>query len=186
VDIRERIRQMFRKPFESDMKSESTGGDGSGTDNGGGGDGASAPADTSRWSNPAEMAAEIESRLFELMRGDTGASYRTKGREVAMSLASAELRARVLHAEISVHDLLTLPFTELASAQLKDERAAAAKWEWDERRTDLMHNVAVTDAWRCGKCGQRKCSYFQKQTRSADEPMTTFVRCVVCGNRWRC
>ena len=29
---------------------------------------------------------------------------------------------------------------------------------------------------RCGKCGQRKCTYYQMQTRSADEPMTTFVR----------
>lgn len=33
---------------------------------------------------------------------------------------------------------------------------------------------------------ERKCSYYQMQTRSADEPMTTFVRCVACGNRWRC
>jgi hypothetical protein len=24
------------------------------------------------------------------------------------------------------------------------------------------------------------------QTRSADEPMTTFVTCIACGCRWRC
>ena len=44
---------------------------------------------------------------------------------------------------------------------------------------------ASTDAFQCGKCKQRKCTYFQLQTRSADEPMTTFVQCVNCGNRWR-
>jgi len=48
-----------------------------------------------------------------------------------------------------------------------------------------VQNVATTDMFRCGKCGQRKCTYYQMQTRSADEPMTTFVRCTVCPNRWK-
>lgn len=34
---------------------------------------------------------------------------------------------------------------------------------------------ATTDQFQCGKCKQRKCTYYQMQTRSADEPMTTFV-----------
>lgn len=43
---------------------------------------------------------------------------------------------------------------------------------------------AITDQWMCGKCKERKCTYYQLQTRSSDEPMTTFVVCVFCGNRW--
>jgi hypothetical protein len=31
---------------------------------------------------------------------------------------------------------------------------------------------AETDAFKCGRCQQRKCTYYQMQTRSADEPMT--------------
>ena len=42
---------------------------------------------------------------------------------------------------------------------------------------------AETDAFQCGRCKQRKCRYRQAQTRSADEPMTTFVTCTVCNNR---
>lgn len=46
-------------------------------------------------------------------------------------------------------------------------------------------NSAETDQFKCGRCQQRRCKYYQMQTRSADEPMTTFVTCVNCGNRWR-
>ena len=43
---------------------------------------------------------------------------------------------------------------------------------------------AITTQWTCGKCKEKKCSYYQLQIRSSDEPMTTFVTCVNCGNRW--
>jgi DNA-directed RNA polymerase subunit M/transcription elongation factor TFIIS len=37
----------------------------------------------------------------------------------------------------------------------------------------------------CGKCSKSRTTRVQLQTRGADEPMTNFVRCVNCGNRWR-
>ena len=40
--------------------------------------------------------------------------------------------------------------------------------------------------FKCGKCKSIKTTYYQMQTRSADEPMTTFVTCVKCNNRWKC
>ena len=45
---------------------------------------------------------------------------------------------------------------------------------------------ASTDNFTCGKCKSKACTYYQLQTRSADEPMTTFVTCTQCGNRWKC
>lgn len=36
----------------------------------------------------------------------------------------------------------------------------------------------------CKKCGSKKTWSIQKQTRSSDEPMTTFTRCVQCGHQW--
>lgn len=44
---------------------------------------------------------------------------------------------------------------------------------------------SATDMFQCRKCKERKCGYCQVQTRSADEPMTTFVWCLNCGNRWK-
>jgi DNA-directed RNA polymerase subunit M/transcription elongation factor TFIIS len=46
-------------------------------------------------------------------------------------------------------------------------------------------NVQGTDMFKCGKCKKNNCTYFQMQTRSADEPMTTFVTCLNCNNRWK-
>ena len=36
----------------------------------------------------------------------------------------------------------------------------------------------------CPKCKSRKTTYYQMQTRSADEPATNFCSCA-CGYRWR-
>ena len=44
---------------------------------------------------------------------------------------------------------------------------------------------AMTDAFKCRKCESRSCSYYEVQTRSADEPMTQFINCLDCGNHWR-
>jgi transcription elongation factor S-II len=46
--------------------------------------------------------------------------------------------------------------------------------------------AAATDTFTCRKCKGNQCTYYQMQTRSADEPMTTFVTCISCGNRWKC
>jgi transcription elongation factor S-II len=39
---------------------------------------------------------------------------------------------------------------------------------------------------RCSRCKKEtRCEYYQLQTRSADEPMTTFVTCLECDRRWK-
>ena len=47
------------------------------------------------------------------------------------------------------------------------------------------HVEASTDTFTCRKCKSNKCSYYQLQTRSADEPMTIYVTCLSCDNRWK-
>ena len=44
---------------------------------------------------------------------------------------------------------------------------------------------AMTDMFKCRKCGSRSCSYYEFQTRSADEPMTQFITCLDCKNNWK-
>ena len=47
------------------------------------------------------------------------------------------------------------------------------------------HVEASTDTFTCRKCKSNKCSYYALQTRSADEPMTIYVTCLTCDNRWK-
>ena len=51
--------------------------------------------------------------------------------------------------------------------------------EWRE------NNISYSDAYKCSKCGQRKSKVSLAQTRSADEPMTIFVSCLVCYNTFK-
>ena len=47
-----------------------------------------------------------------------------------------------------------------------------------------IKQVSMTDSVKCGKCRNNKISYYELQTRSADEPMTIFIQCLNCGKRW--
>jgi len=44
---------------------------------------------------------------------------------------------------------------------------------------------ASTDMFTCRKCKGSKCTYYELQTRSADEPATIFVTCLDCGKNWK-
>jgi len=67
----------------------------------------------------------------------------------------------------------------------KWEPLIQAKIKRDKNKYEV--NIeAATDTFKCRKCHSNKCTYYQMQTRSADEPMTTFVTCIDCGQRWKC
>jgi hypothetical protein len=63
---------------------------------------------------------------------------------------------------------------ELADEQLK-------------RETTMLegNQEEGSDMFTCKRCGKSKTRYWEMQTRSADEPMTIFIRCLNCGKEWR-
>ena len=68
--------------------------------------------------------------------------------------------------------------------QVKNQRQAFVKAGIDAAQLAMVQGTH-TDLLQCGKCKKKNCTYNQIQTRSADEPMTTFVLCNECGNRWK-
>jgi DNA-directed RNA polymerase subunit M/transcription elongation factor TFIIS len=59
------------------------------------------------------------------------------------------------------------------------------KEQRDKEQFEPRLNVS-TDMYKCNKCGKNNCTYYQAQTRGADEPMTTFITCLNCNKKWKC
>lgn len=129
---------------------------------------------------------EVEQAAFEEFKGDTS-DYRAKLRSLFQNLkntSNRDLGPRVMSGEIPAKRFVVMTHEELKSAK---QRAEDEKLEADNLKKAQvpMAEKSISDALRCGRCGQKKVSYSQAQTRSADEPMTTFCECTVCGNRWK-
>ena len=138
---------------------------------------------------PAELAIEIEQALVDLF-GEGTESYKDKYRVIAQNLRDPEnvdLNMRVLCGEITPKVLVELKTEELASDQHKAKLKEIDEYNKTACRSDLpiIKQDSMTDEYKCSRCHSRRCTYFQKQTRSADEPMTTFITCTSCGKRWR-
>ena len=56
----------------------------------------------------------------------------------------------------------------------------------DLRKAYLTQDKGQEGFFTCGRCKSKRTSYYQLQTRSADEPMTTFVTCHNCDRHWKC
>lgn len=54
-----------------------------------------------------------------------------------------------------------------------------------EQNLGEFQRTAKTDAFKCSRCKKRECDYYERQTRSADEPMTLFITCLNCNNSWK-
>ncbi|KAH6845330.1 transcription elongation factor S-II [Chaetomium sp. MPI-CAGE-AT-0009] len=132
-----------------------------------------------------QRAMEVEAAAYAAY-GETN-EYRNKIRGLMTSLKrkdNPELGRRVLRGDISPDKFVVMTDEELAS-DAQRARDAALERENMLKAQVPMAQRSISDSLQCGKCKQKKVSYSQAQTRSADEPMTTFCECTVCGHRWK-
>jgi len=116
---------------------------------------------------------------------------------LALAVEDGKVRVKISVKPQLVHRLQTkqLDVKKLASydaVQLWPE-GPRAKAEFVLKAKDLAmeankakHDEDYNGLFKCGKCKSLKTTYYQMQTRSADEPMTTYVTCLSCGNKWKC
>ncbi|OAA62025.1 transcription elongation factor s 2 [Niveomyces insectorum RCEF 264] len=131
-------------------------------------------------------AIEVEKAAFVAYKGETS-EYRAKLRSLFQNLknrSNPALARRVLAGEIAADAFVVMTSDELKSAHLRQLESALARENMMKAQVPMTEK-SISDALTCGKCKQRKVSYTQAQTRSADEPMTTFCECTVCGHRWK-
>lgn len=133
-----------------------------------------------------ELAASIEDAIFSEFR-NTDMKYKNRVRSRVANLKdqrNPELRQNVLIGLISSEKIAAMTAEEMASDEMKQLRAKLTKEAINDHQMAKTGGTS-TDLFKCGKCRKTNCTYNQVQTRSADEPMTTFVLCNECGNRWK-
>ncbi len=92
------------------------------------------------------------------------------------------LLTRVLDGEF---ELSAIPF--MTSYEMFPEKWFALRDKQLQREQKILegNKSRATDQFKCRRCNKRECTYYEMQTRSADEPMTIFITCLNCGKEWR-
>jgi len=103
-------------------------------------------------------------------------------RSVYINLKNKKLIDMVTKGEIKSHQIAFMTHQEMCPE--KWEELLKAKSIRDKNKFE-QNFEAATDTFTCRKCRSKKCTYYQMQTRSADEPMTIYVTCLECGTRWK-
>lgn len=132
------------------------------------------------------IAGKIEEAMWVAL-GTDEKKYQAKFRSLFSNLKDAQnqgLRNALFTGDLQVTRLIQMTHEELANPALQESRRKL-KQQQIAARQDYKPTASCT-MFTCHKCGKNETTYFQLQTRSADEPMTTFITCITCGHHWRC
>ena len=141
------------------------------------------------------MSKNLEKSIFNFaVRSDNPSwenpAFRNRYRHKAMEIIrllrdpKCSLKMRIVSGEVQAREVGKLAPDELFPGGPYDAMRQEIAIE-EERRRSAAENVPE-GLFQCRKCKSKKTRYYQMQTRSADEPMTTFVTCLQCSTRWKC
>ncbi|KAI1284977.1 Transcription elongation factor A protein 1 [Halotydeus destructor] len=136
--------------------------------------------------DPDEIAARIEECIFKEFK-NTDQRYKNRIRSRVANLKdqkNPDLRSNVLRGAIAPEKIAVMTAEEMASKEMKSVRQRFTKEAINDHQMSVQGGTK-TDLLKCPKCRKSNCTYNQVQTRSADEPMTTFCLCNECGKRWK-
>jgi len=139
-----------------------------------------------------KVVVELEEEMWsQLVKRDDDKAYMTQIRSILFNLKDAKnpnFNYKILTGFFKPLDVPKMAAEEMASEHKQAERAKFRLDSMEEIQSDwAMRNgkIKICGMFTCGKCKGTETTYFQMQTRSSDEPMTTFVTCLACNNRWK-
>jgi transcription elongation factor S-II len=148
-----------------------------------------------------DISSRLEVALWDAFGGANqekpDAKYAEHFRVLAMNLfTNITLVVNILEGLYPLEEVVKFSAEDMTSQEAKEKILALRKeaeesrqLDWRQKNRKHMLSSAglnsVEGTLICGKCKGRNTEYTQKQTRSADEPMTVFALCNDCGHRWR-
>ncbi|GBG34013.1 Transcription elongation factor A protein 1 [Hondaea fermentalgiana] len=142
-------------------------------------------------------AVHVESSMCEV-HGASTEPYKSMYRTLKANLGRfPQLRHDIIEGRLPTNELVRMSPEQMLPKEKKEEKDKemqevfqASQQDWlDKNREEIMKAAGVDvngGLYTCSRCNSKKTTHYQKQTRSADEPMTVFVSCLSCGKRWRC
>ena len=109
--------------------------------------------------------------------------YLDRLRSIYINLKNPEILEQIKSESIQAHTVAFMTHQEMRPDKWKeliDQKILKDKNKFEQ------HIEASTDTFTCRKCKGNKCTHYAMQLRSSDEPMTIFINCLNCGNRWKC
>lgn len=111
--------------------------------------------------------------------------YTSKARSILFNLrnkSNTGLLASVKSGAVKLHRLVRMSALETFPVKWEPIIEEVAKVQL---RKEIGKMADVDGVFPCRSCKSKKTVYTQLQTRSADEPMTTFVTCIDCNKMYK-
>jgi transcription elongation factor S-II len=108
--------------------------------------------------------------------------YVDRLRSIYINLKMPDLAEQIKNREIKPENVAFMTHQELNPEHWKEYIERKIKRDSSKYTTNIE---ASTDMFTCKKCKSKKCTYYELQTRSADEPTTVFITCLDCGKHWK-
>jgi transcription elongation factor S-II len=152
-----------------------------------------------------EMAKSVgevlENAIHEECGGEESAesskAYGEQIKSITFNLGqNIPLALEILTKQRPCNQVVKMSKEELAGEEFREQMEKHQKearkenqLDWERKnKKQILDSAGLTQKegqFRCFKCGSTDTEYTQRQTRAADEPMTNFVHCNECGNRWK-
>jgi len=147
-----------------------------------------------------ERATDVEQAIQAKFGYQNRSEYLGKARSLCFNMKKNDsLACQIILGQVLSKELVELSSEQLVSEKKREEIEERKKnhmdsnlLDWDTQNEDKINEMCgITgdllnaSLFTCGRCKSPKTTSTQKQTRSADEPMTVFVLCLNCNNRWK-
>jgi len=106
--------------------------------------------------------------------------YVDRLRSIYLNLKNRELLNMIKKNEITPQNLAFMTHQEMNHEHWRDMIDRKIKRDASKFNTNVQ---ASTDMFTCRKCKSKRSTFYELQTRSADEPATIFITCLDCGKQ---